>query len=196
MPLPVTDPPPRAPQARELFERSERERTIALPPQAELARAARRLAAALRSGEVEEVGAACSALVELLAVFYAVPPPRVEVLQVRPRTLREGWEMQLHGEYDPESATIRVWMRTAVRRQLVAFPTLCETLLHEFCHHLDCVRWGDTWHTRGFYERVRRLYTHALRMRWVDPVWRRGRGGRWWMDLHAMRVARRGAQGD
>jgi len=50
---------------------------------------------------------------------------------------------------------IRVWMRTAARRNVTAFGTLFSTLCHEFCHHLDSQRfgWCDSPHTRGFYER-------------------------------------------
>jgi hypothetical protein len=42
------------------------------------------------------------------------------------------------GDYDPETSVIRVWMRTAVRKEVTSFGTFLSTLCHEFCHHLDC----------------------------------------------------------
>src|SRR5258708_28637829 len=59
---------------------------------------------------------------------------------------------------------IRVWMRTAVRKEVSSFGTFLSTLCHEFCHHLDFHKFGfaDSWHTRGFYERSGALY-HCLR---------------------------------
>jgi len=71
---------------------------------------------------------------------------------------------------------IRVWMRTAVRKEVTSFGTFLSTLCHEFCHHLDFQKFGfpDSWHTRGFYERAAALYHHARgtppkRLFWV-PV--------------------------
>jgi len=58
---------------------------------------------------------------------------------------------------------IRVWMRTAVRKEITSFGTFLSTLRHEFCHHLDFRQFGfpDSWHTRCFYERTAALYHHA-----------------------------------
>jgi hypothetical protein len=58
---------------------------------------------------------------------------------------------------------IRLWMRTAVRKEITFFGTFLSTLCHEFCHHLDFqrLRFPDSWHTRGFYERTATLYHHA-----------------------------------
>jgi len=59
---------------------------------------------------------------------------------------------ELFGDYNPETMLIRVWMRTAVRKQVTSFGTFLSTLCHELCHHLDYQRFGfrDSWHTRGF----------------------------------------------
>jgi len=67
------------------------------------------------------------------------------------------------GDYNPETMLIRVWLRTAVRKQVTSFGTFLSTLCHEFCHHLDYQKFGfrDSWHTRGFYERTAALYHHA-----------------------------------
>ena len=90
----------------------------------------------------------------------------------------------LFGDYTPETMLIRLWMRTAVRKQVTSFGTLLNTLSHEFCHHLDFQRFGfpDSWHTRGFYERTAALYHHVRgtplkRLFWVPVA-----GGRWRID--------------
>jgi hypothetical protein len=79
---------------------------------------------------------------------------------------------------------IRIWMRTAVRKEITSFGTFLSTLCHEFCHHLDFKKFGfvDSWHTRGFYERAGVLYHYARgtslkRLFWVPLA-----GGRWRID--------------
>ncbi len=44
---------------------------------------------------------------------------------------------------------IRLWMRTAVRKEVTSFGTFLNTLCHEFCHHLDFHRFGFP--TRGIH---------------------------------------------
>jgi len=46
-------------------------------------------------------------------------------------------------------------MRTAARRDVVAFKTFLRTLVHELCHHLDyeLYQFEETFHTEGFYAR-------------------------------------------
>ena len=55
-------------------------------------------------------------------------------------------------------------MRTARRKQVVAFRTFLRTLLHEFCHHLDyeCYKLHDSFHTEGFYKRESSLLKQLL----------------------------------
>jgi hypothetical protein len=75
---------------------------------------------------------------------------------------------------------IRVWMRTAVRREITSFGTFFSTLCHEYCHHLDFqhFKFPDSWHTRGFYQRAAALYhcargTPPKRLFWahhIDPA--------------------------
>jgi hypothetical protein len=79
---------------------------------------------------------------------------------------------------------IRVWMRTAVRKQVTSLGTFLSTLCHEFCHHLDaqCLGFRDTPHTRGFYARTAVLYHHARGTPMKRLVWVRVRGGRWRID--------------
>ncbi|SRR6266496_5011238 len=92
--------------------------------------------------------------------FYKVPACGIRVLAARPLRVRENWATELFGDYHPETMLIRVWMRTAVRKEVTSFGTFLSTLCHEFCHHLDFQKLGfpDSWHTRGFYERAAALY--------------------------------------
>ncbi|HEV2494831.1 MAG TPA: hypothetical protein VG204_17350 [Terriglobia bacterium] len=111
--------------------------------------------------------------------------PDVRVLAARPIRRREGgWATELFGDYSPETELIRVWMRTAVRKQVTSFGTFFSTLCHEFCHHLDYYqfKYGDSWHPRGFYERAAVLYHHARRTPAKTLVWTRISGGRWRID--------------
>lgn len=101
------------------------------------------------------VQAASRSLIDALVRAYRVPKIRVRVLAQRPAD--ESGE--LHGLYEPEDegepALITVWMRTAARRDVVAFKTFLRTLVHELCHHLDyeLLRLPETFHTEGFYKR-------------------------------------------
>jgi hypothetical protein len=109
----------------------------------------------------------------------------IRVLAARPLPVHEGdWATELFGDYTPDTMLIRVWMRTAVRKQVTSFGTFLSTLCHEWCHHLDYQKFGfrDSWHTRGFYERTAALYHHARvtpskRLFWVAVP-----GGRWRID--------------
>ncbi|MGH7255674.1 MAG: hypothetical protein ACREI3_07840, partial [Nitrospirales bacterium] len=56
-------------------------------------------------------------------------------------------------------------MRTAKRRQVVAFRTFLRTLVHELGHHVDYELLGlaETFHTEGFYKRESNLLHQLLR---------------------------------
>ena len=98
-----------------------------------------------------------------------VPKIRVRVLAQRPAD-DDG---ELHGLYEPDDAgtpaRITVWMRTAARKDVVAFKTFLRTLIHELCHHLDyeLYKMPETFHTEGFYKRESTLVA-ALLARGVD----------------------------
>jgi hypothetical protein len=79
---------------------------------------------------------------------------------------------------------IRVWMRTAVRKEVTSFGTFLSTLCHEFCHHLDYQKFEfhDSWHTRGFYERAAALYHYARGTPLKKLFWVPAAGGRWRID--------------
>jgi hypothetical protein len=55
-------------------------------------------------------------------------------------------------------------MRTAQKKQVVAFKTFLRTLIHEVCHHLDYELFAleETFHTDGFYKRESTLVSALL----------------------------------
>lgn len=122
-----------------------------------------------------DVERACTAMVGHMAEAFGVKTPTVAVLGVRPhRTNGHVCVYEKFGDYDLQTAHIRLWMRTAMRHKVTSYGTLLSTLCHEVCHHLDVVSFGfaDTPHTRGFYERAAALYHHtrgtpARRLVWV-----------------------------
>jgi hypothetical protein len=88
---------------------------------------------------------------------------------------------------------IRVWMRTAVRKEVTSFGTFLSTLCHEFCHHLDFqkFKFPDSWHTRGFYERAAVLYHHARGTPLKTLIWVSVGGGHWRIDWQRTNRSRR-----
>ena len=107
---------------------------------------------------------ACQSLLDDLCVRLAVPPLKVKVYATRPQLTGA----ELHGLYEPTDdgtpPKISVWMRTAQRKQVVAFKTFLRTVLHELCHHLDyeLYRLAETFHTEGFYKRESDLVQKVL----------------------------------
>jgi len=139
---------------------------------------------AMTAGTTAAVRRACVDFLAATSEFYSVQPCGIRVLASRPLRVREHGATELFGDYAPDSMLIRVWMRTAVRKEITSFGTFLSTLCHEFCHHLDYQRFGfpDSWHTRGFYERTAALYHHARgtppkRLFWVAVP-----GGCWRID--------------
>jgi len=127
---------------------------------ARVARIRARLAGADRAG----VQKACQELIDALDAGFRVPKIRVRVLAQRPAD-DDG---ELHGLYEPDDegtpARITVWMRTAARKDVVAFKTFLRTLIHELCHHLDyeLYKLPETFHTEGFYKRESTLANALL----------------------------------
>ncbi len=124
--------------------------------------------AALETAQAPGVRRAGQELLDNLAEFYGVPPPRLKVLGVRPHRVRDGHlESELHGDYTLATGVLRAWMRTAILGKVASHRGMLNTLLHEFVHHLDVklFSWSDTPHTRGFYWRVSALYHLA----WPRP---------------------------
>jgi hypothetical protein len=179
----LTDAPPRA-RNRALFLDSDRIRTLELPPDARLPKIAAALDAAMKAEATGDVRRACTEFLATACPFYRVPACEASVLAARPLRVREHSTTELFGDYHPDTMLIRVWMRTAVRKEVTSFGTFLSTLCHEFCHHLDFQRFGfpDSWHTRGFYERAGQLYHHARGTPPKPLFWIPVRGGRWRID--------------
>ena len=109
----------------------------------------------LKRGQTKEVETVCQRILDRLTGALNVTAARVKVYATRPH----GRWGELQGLYTPaegrDLAQIEVWMRTAQRRQVVAFRTFLRTLLHELCHHLDyeLLKLPESFHTEGFYQR-------------------------------------------
>lgn len=152
---------------KRIYRDSDKISAIRLPPMVGLKTRVKELAGALKKEDHPKTEAACGRLASVLTDAFGIPPVRVVVLAKRPS---RSWG-ELHGLYEPREkrtrAKITVWMRTAQRRQVVAFRTFLRTLLHEFCHHLDYERLelADSFHTEGFYKRESSLLHQILRDR-------------------------------
>jgi hypothetical protein len=158
----VTDRPSR--KAPRQFLESDQLRSLKLPTDERLRSAANRIEFAMKSDSRSAIREACAEFLSDACEFYEVPLPEIRVLTARPLRMREGgWASELFGDYSPHTMQMRIWTRTAVRKQMTSFGTFFSTLCHEFCHHLDCCSLGfrSSPHTRGFYERTAILYHHA-----------------------------------
>ena len=120
--------------------------------------------AGLTADDRAAVQRACQRIIDALTAGYRVPPIRIRVLAQRPA---DDYG-ELHGLYEPEDgatpARISVWMRTARKRQVVAFKSFLRTVCHEVCHHLDYELFAleETFHTDGFYKRESSLANALL----------------------------------
>jgi hypothetical protein len=152
---------------QKIYRRSDAIVTLGLPPGSRLATTVHGIESALRANDRDALQRSCQELVDALNAGYRVPPVRVRILARRPV---EG-DGELHGLYEPGErnapARITAWMRTAQRRQVVAFKTFLRTLIHELCHHLDYELFAleETFHTEGFYKRESSLVTALLGQR-------------------------------
>lgn len=120
---------------------------------------------ALSSEKRVEVQKASQILATQLMLQLNISPVKIKVLSSRPYN-NYG---ELHGLYEPISrklkqAEISVWMRTAKRKQVVAFKTYMRTIFHELCHHLDyeLYKLDDSFHTEGFFMRESSLYKQLV----------------------------------
>ena len=153
-----------SPARQRIYRKSDAIETIGLPPELAPGVLVAQIRAALAGEDRARAQSACQRLVDALVSGYKVPPVRVRVLARRP----SGDYGELHGLYEPEErrtkARITVWMRTAQRRQVVAFKTFLRTLVHELCHHLDYELFvlEETFHTEGFYKRESSLSNALL----------------------------------
>jgi hypothetical protein len=128
-----------------------------------LAGAVEALRQALDGGSPKRAQAAASRLCKVVTDGLGCDPVGVAVRTRRPR---KG-ESELHGLYEwvpGEPGVITIWMRTASRREVVAFRTFLRTLAHELCHHVDValLRLPESFHTEGFFKRESDLVRQIL----------------------------------
>ncbi len=179
----ITDEPP-GNGDRAGFQESERIKTLDLPQDGRLPAIAKSIESAMQTGRTADVRRACAEFLAEAADFYGTPKCGIRVLASRPLRVREYWTTELFGDYDPTTRLIRLWMRTAVRKEVTSFGTFLSTLCHEFCHHLDfqLFKFADSWHTRGFYERTAALYHYARGTPRKRLFWAPVSGGRYRID--------------
>jgi hypothetical protein len=169
---------------RALFIQSDQTKKLELPQDGRLLQSAARIESAMKAGTMADVRRGCAEFLGNASDFYRVPGCDVRVLASRPLRVREYSTTELFGDYHPDTMLIRVWMKTAVRKEITSFGTFLSTLCHEFCHHLDFhrFRFPDSWHTRGFYERAAVLYHHARGTAPKPLFWARVGGACWRID--------------
>jgi hypothetical protein len=141
-------------RAKATYRKSDAVKELPLADVARLQPSVAALAAGLAADDKRAVQRAARALVDGLCRDLEIEPVIVRVLARRPANATE----ELHGLYereDGETAIVRVWMRTAAQKRVVAFRTFLRTLLHEVCHHVDYERLelADSLHTEGFFRR-------------------------------------------
>jgi len=144
-----------SPARQRIYRESDAIQSLEPPPGVATGDHVARLRSSLAAASRADVQKASQALIDALVAGYGVQKIRVRVLAQRPAD-EEG---ELHGLYEPDDppkpAHITVWMRTAARKDVVAFKTFLRTLIHELCHHLDYELFAleETFHTEGFYKR-------------------------------------------
>lgn len=191
----ITDKLPVGAARRREYDKSDALMALPLPENSAVVPLTRALIEAIAGGDPKPVTSAARALLEALGSFYTVPTPSLRVLGVRPHQVTAGvCTYQLFGDYTLSTQRIRVWLRTAMRGKVSSPKAFLNTLLHEFCHHLDATHfdWPHSFHTRGFYTRIDRLYHHALA---TPPEGRRPlywipRGGVWTVDWRKLAARR------
>ena len=149
---------------RRTYDRSAAIGTVPVPTPERLAPEVAAVAAGLDSGSRVATERAVQHLTAALLSLMAVAAVDVRVLAKRPS---KSWG-ELHGLYEPADGKrrgrITVWMRTAQRKDVVAFRTFMRTLFHEIGHHLDyeLLKLDDSMHTEGFYKRESNLFRQIV----------------------------------
>jgi len=188
----ITDPRPRGTAKRAEYDRSDQMTALSVPEDSRLHELALGIESALASESKTHVRTSCERFLEEAGRLYAVSCPKIRVLESRPLRVRETGVSELFGDYQLETALIRIWMRTAVRERMTSFGTFISTLCHEICHHLDLMQLGfpNSFHTRGFYGRTAVLYHHCRGTPLRPLLWRRIPNDRWRVDWVWMRGPR------
>lgn len=176
----ITDKVPKRKDEQEEYRRSDAMRSISLPDANLFYAHVARLEESLKAEDKRATQASAAAIAVSFSQHFQIATPGVRVLGARPREVSETSVTETFGDYDFDTAIIRLWMRTGVLKKPTAFGTFLSTLCHELCHHLDVVylELPNTFHTRGFFERAGLLY-HHVRGTPVRPlVWSEYPGGR------------------
>jgi len=120
------------------------------------------LAEALKEGNEEAIKEFSNEAVAELNLIYGLPELRVYTGGKRRYTRRGG---QYYGVYRSRGEkevkhSVSVYSRTAETQKYVAPKTFLRTLIHEWGHHYDKykLRINNTYHTKGFYERINTVY--------------------------------------
>lgn len=146
---------------KKIYDASDGIERLPLPDPALLYPLIPELEAALKADARTRVQEVCRTLAARMVAQLAIPPVDIKVLAVRP----SNDYGELHGLYEGvegrlKTAKITLWMRTAQKKQVVAFRSFLRTFLHEVCHHLDYehLKLADSYHTEGFYKRESSLF--------------------------------------
>lgn len=150
---------------KKIYRASDKISTISLNNSTQLIPCVKEIKTALSSEKKIAVQKASQTLATQLTLQLNISPVKIKVLTSRPYN-NYG---ELQGLYEPISrklkrAEISVWMRTAKRKQVVAFKTYVRTIFHELCHHFDyeLYKLDDSFHTEGFFKRESSLYKQLV----------------------------------
>ena len=151
-------------KAQRIYRASDKVSEFQLPNASAVQPVVQKIFEALEAGSHLRTQKWTQRMLNILTNQLRIRPIRLELLDIRPSNPR----MELYGLYYPtegrQRPRMQLWMRTAKRRQVVAFRPFIRTLLHEFCHHLDydCLGLKDSFHTQGFYQRESSLVSQVL----------------------------------
>ena len=152
-------------KSKKIYRASDRISSVKLNYPHELIPYVNEVKSALETEEKTAVRVASQELTTNMTKQLNIPPVKIKILTSRPYN-NYG---ELHGLYEPVSpklkiAEISLWMRTAKRKQVVAFKTYMRTMLHELCHHFDyeLYKLDDSFHTEGFFKRESSLYKQLV----------------------------------
>jgi hypothetical protein len=165
-------------KARAIYDASDAIARIDLADRSASEEACRSVVEALANADKKALKRASQALADAICKDRDVPRVDIRVLAKRPKSDTE----ELHGLYvreEDKTPVIRVWMKTAERRDVVKPKTYLHTLLHEIVHHLDydLLKLEDSLHTEGFYKRENSLFKQVAGelVKTVRPRWQRER---------------------
>ena len=136
-----------------------------------------KLKKSLEGNKRRDVAKHASEICRLVCKDLEIETLIVKISSKRPSSSTE----ELHGLYlweEGETPVLTVWMKTAVKGQVVAFKSFIRTVLHELCHHIDYTysNLDDSFHTEGFFKRESFLYKQIvpIELQGVKPQKKKG----------------------